>query len=104
MSGYGRYCCKSPFASLIRKFLGRRRVFHVRMWGVRRHKADYDVQQRRYRAVVRTTSDAADRGADPVSRHASRESENQNEWLPISNDILTRCGQHEDINVVCIRV
>ena len=29
----GRYCCKSPFASLIRKFLGRRRVFHVRMWG-----------------------------------------------------------------------
>ena len=24
---------------------------------VRRHKADYDVQQRRYRAVVRTTSD-----------------------------------------------
>ena len=29
-----RYCCKSPFASLIRKFLGRRRVFRVRMWGV----------------------------------------------------------------------
>ena len=33
-SADGRYCCKSPFASLIRKFLGRRRVFRVRMWGV----------------------------------------------------------------------
>ena len=30
----GGYCCKSPFASLIRKFLGRRRVFRVRVWGV----------------------------------------------------------------------
>ena len=31
---FGGYCCKNPFASLIRKFLGRRRVFRVRMWGV----------------------------------------------------------------------
>ncbi len=34
MSAMARYCCKSPFAPLIRKFLGRRRVFRVRMWGV----------------------------------------------------------------------
>jgi hypothetical protein len=34
MSGNGRYCCKSRFASLITKFLSHGRVFDVRMWGV----------------------------------------------------------------------
>src|SRR5215469_4861264 len=29
----GRYCCKSPFALLIKNSPGRRRDFHVKMWG-----------------------------------------------------------------------
>jgi hypothetical protein len=33
MSALCRFCCKSHFALLIKKFLGRRRVFRVRMWG-----------------------------------------------------------------------
>jgi hypothetical protein len=32
-SGFGRYCCKSLFALLIKNSLGRRRDFRVKMWG-----------------------------------------------------------------------
>src|SRR6476619_6679279 len=32
-SGYGRYCCKSLFALMIKNSPGRRRVFRVKMWG-----------------------------------------------------------------------
>ena len=34
MSGYGRYCCKSLFALMIKNSPGRRRVFRVKMWGI----------------------------------------------------------------------
>jgi len=33
MAAFGRYCCKSPFALLIKNFPGRRRDFRVKMWG-----------------------------------------------------------------------
>src|SRR5262249_62389581 len=33
MSIHGRYCCKSLFALVIKNSPGRRRDFHVKMWG-----------------------------------------------------------------------
>jgi hypothetical protein len=33
MSGCGRFCCKSLFAPAIKNSFGRRRDFHVKMWG-----------------------------------------------------------------------
>ena len=30
---YGRFCCKSLFALAIKDSFGRRRDFHVKMWG-----------------------------------------------------------------------
>ena len=30
---YGRFCCKSLFALAIKNSFGRRRDFHVKMWG-----------------------------------------------------------------------
>src|SRR6516165_6277189 len=33
MAGYGRYCCKSLFALLIKNSLGCRRDLRVKMWG-----------------------------------------------------------------------
>ena len=33
MSPYGRYCCKSPFALVIKNFPSCRRDFPVKMWG-----------------------------------------------------------------------
>ena len=33
MSPIGRYCCKSPFALVIKNSPGRRRDFRVKMWG-----------------------------------------------------------------------
>ena len=32
-SGPGRFCCKSPFALVIKNFSGFRRDFRVKMWG-----------------------------------------------------------------------
>src|SRR5215831_16857458 len=33
LAGFDRYCCKSPFALMIKNFPGRGRDFHVKMWG-----------------------------------------------------------------------
>jgi hypothetical protein len=32
-SGYGRFCCKTLFAPVIKNFPGRRRDFRIKMWG-----------------------------------------------------------------------